>query len=93
MVLKAVAIKIVYTFIQCIHISCFFLIKNHKHGTKINVLGAYHKEYMKEKKNPNAPECSFQGKSYASVLSRVVIMLPAEPIAPSFSITTLNHIP
>lgn len=50
MVLKAVAIKIVYTFIQCIHISCFFLIKNHKHGTKINVLGAYHKEYMKEKK-------------------------------------------
>lgn len=28
----------------------FFLIKNHKHGTKINVLGAYHKEYMKEKK-------------------------------------------
>lgn len=62
--------------------------KNPKHGTKISVLAVYHKEYMKEK-GLNYPEC----RSYAPDLSGVVIMLSAEPIAPSFSITTLNHIP
>lgn len=66
--------------------------KNPKHGTKISVLAVYHKEYMKEK-GLNYPECSFQGRSYAPDLSGVVLMLSAEPIAPSFSITTLNHIP
>lgn len=79
-----------YMFFHCIHILQFFpfLMKNSKNRTKISVLAIYHKECVKEK-GFNSPEC----RSYAPDLSGVVIMLSAEPIAPSFSITTLNHIP